>query len=207
MVGTLFEGTVAQWNDLQLRYADEAADLWKGSVMIVTTGGNSVVTERGENFQEAVARCLRSQRCHKDEENQAANFDVVQDELEAFYTQLATEAGEGTVRVMGYPKIFNSNRLRCFIPGMSVREANFFDSLIDDMNERIMMAVDTVKTSFPGFDIQFVDVASYYSNGACSPFKFRQVRDINVAFRLSSFHPTQRGYDKSYDAFLDTVIV
>lgn len=197
--------TVAQWDDLQLRYSNEATDLWEGSVIIISTGGNSVRTGRGENFEGSLVRCLTTGRCHKEEDNQVVNYDDVQAELEAFYSQLAAEAGGATVRVMGYPKIFNSNRLKCFIPGISVREADFFDSFALKLNERIIVAVDAAKATFPDFDIRYVDVASYYTNGACFPFKFRQVRDINVRSPVSSFHPTQYGYDRAYGALLDTI--
>ena len=205
--GDTVAATVAQWDDLQLRYADEAADLWDGSVLIISSGGNSVLTKRGENFEDGLARVLTTRRFYKDEQNEIANYDEVQAALEAFYSQLAVEAEGATVRVTGYPKIFNSNRLKCFIPGIRAKEADFFDSNVMGLNERIIAAVETVKTSFPGFDIQYVDVASYYTNGACSPFKIRQVRDINVRAPVSSFHPTQRGYDKAYGAFLETMLV
>ena len=206
--GDTADATLAQWNDLQLRYLDEAADLWKGSVIIVATGANSLKSRRGEEFETGLVRCLALPGCHEDEDNQIGNFDEVLSDLLVLYSQLAVDAGEATIRIIGYPKIFSSNRFRCSIPGISVHEANFFDSLVVSLNERIAAAVETVKATFPDVDIRFVDVTKYYTNGACSPFnKFRQVRNINTLFPGSSFHPTQRGYDKSYAAFLDTVIV
>jgi hypothetical protein len=47
-----------------------------------------------------------------------------------FYSQPAAEAAEVTVRVMGYPKIFNSNRFKSFMPGITAREAKTFDDPI-----------------------------------------------------------------------------
>ena len=205
--GDAIDDTLAQWNDLQLRYVDEAAELWKGSVIIVATGANSLRSRRGEEFETGLVRCLVLPGCHEDKDNQIGNFDDVLSDLFALYSQVAADAGEATIRMMGYPKIFSSNRFRCSIPGISVHEANFFDSLVVGLNERIAAAVETVKATFPDVDIRFVDAAKYYTNGACSPFKFRQVRNINTLFLSSSFHPTQRGYDRSYAALLDTMIV
>jgi lysophospholipase L1-like esterase len=204
--GDLINETVAQWDDLQLRYADEATDLWEGSVIIVTTGGNSLKSIRGDDFVAGLVRCLAVPRCYEDAENQVANYDAVQTELELFYSQLAIQANGATVRVIGYPKVFNSNRFRCSIPGITVREADFFDNIVIGMNDRIIAAIDAVKSIFSDFDVRFVDVTKYYTNGACSPFKSRQVRNLNVRFPRSSFHPTQNGYDKSYKALLDTMI-
>ncbi|GAX21536.1 hypothetical protein FisN_6Hh426 [Fistulifera solaris] len=203
--GDLVIDTVAQWDDLQLRYSNEATDLWEGSVILVTTGGNSLESIRGDDFVEGLIRCLTVPRCYEPPENQVANYDAVQAELEQFYSQLAVQAYRATVRVIGYPKVFNSNRLRCSIPGITVREADFFDNIVIGMNDRIVTAIDAVKSSFPDFDIRFVDVTNYYTNGACSPFKSRQVRNLNARFPRSSFHPTQNGYDKSYGALLDTM--
>ncbi|GAX21535.1 hypothetical protein FisN_6Hh425 [Fistulifera solaris] len=205
--GDTIDATVAQWNDLQLRYPDEVADLWEGSVIIISTGGNSALTRRGENFEESLARVLRTRRFHEDELNQVGNLGDVQTELETFYSQLAVEAAEATVRVMGYPFIFNSNPLKCFIPGIRVAEANFFDETVVELNEVIVAAIETVKTAFPSFDIRYVDVAPSYGSGACSPFKFRHIRDINVRAPVTSFHPTQGGYDRAYGAFLRTMLI
>jgi hypothetical protein len=205
--GDTIDATVAQWNDLQLRYPDEVANRWEGSVIIVSTGGNSALTRRGENFEESLARVLTTRRFHEDELNQVANFAAVQNELEEFYLQLAVDAGEATVRVMGYPRIFNSNQIKCFIPGIRVKEADFFDSTVVALNEVIVSAIEIVKTAFSNFDIRYVDVAPSYDSGACSPFKFRHVRDINVRAPVTSFHPTQRGYDRSYGAFLRTMLI
>ncbi|GAX14641.1 hypothetical protein FisN_6Lh425 [Fistulifera solaris] len=204
--GDTIDTTVAQWNDLQLRYTDEVANQWEGSVIIVSTGGNSALTRRGENFEESLARVLRTRRFHEDELNQVANLDAVQNELVDFYSQLAVDAGEATVRVMGYPLVFNSNRIKCFIPGIRVKEADFFDSTVVELNEVIVSAIEEVKTTFSNFDIRYVDVAPSYGSGACSPFKFRHIRDINVRAPVTSFHPTQRGYDRSYGAFLRTIL-
>lgn len=197
--------TVAQWDDLQLSYPEEATGLWEGSLLIISAGINSARSIRNGTFEQRLIQCLTS-HCRHDENNRIENYDEVQEELEAFYTKLATEAAEATVRVMGYPKVFNSNRLRCFVAGVSVRDANFFDSNVLGVNDKIIEAIENVKKNFPDFDIQYVDLTKYYTNGACSPFRTRQIRNINPHLRETSFHPTQWGYDKSYAALLDSLL-
>jgi len=55
-------------------------------------------------------------------------------------------------------------------------------------------------------DIEFVDVSSFFSRGACRVFR-REVNTIVLdGFSLSdsSFHPSQRGYNKYYEALADS---
>jgi len=57
-------------------------------------------------------------------------------------------------------------------------------------------------TPGPGVDIEFVDVKRFFSRGACRVTK-RDVHAIvlsGLSLSDSSFHPSQRGYNKYYDA-------
>lgn len=204
--GHTIDQTVAQWDDVKMLYAEEADQNWENSLLIISTGGNSLRSIAGDGFGEFVSICLTQKRCDRQSDNEIQNFPEVQEELEAFYQNLAAEASNATIRVMGYPKVFNSSPFRCFVPGINVAEANNFDENGAFLNEVVRAVVEQVKSDHPDLDIEFIDLREYYTNGACHLFhSTRQIRSLSLRSIVPSFHPTQLGYDLSYAALLESI--
>merc|ERR1719162_617097 len=88
------------------------------------------------------------------------------------------------------------------VPGLNGGAANWADAQIDELNRRLGLAVDEVRGSAPGVDIEFVDVQRFFKKGACSTSN----REINAivlsgsSISDASFHPSQRGYNLYYSA-------
>jgi lysophospholipase L1-like esterase len=81
---------------------------------------------------------------------------------------------------------------------------------VDSANKRIAAAVDDAKASYPTVNMQYVSVYDYLPVGACSTGSEEQyvqgVRYMQIlGLSVSSFHPTQLGYDAYYTALVDSL--
>lgn len=101
--------------------------------------------------------------------------------------------------------------------GINKDEADWLDTLSDDLNGVIIDAVNMVKTNNPALDIEFVPVTNYIAAGACRSSSSREINDkvcknsssdfcfSESTISFSSFHPSRRGYDEYEAAFLNSL--
>lgn len=200
-----------------------------GTLVTLTIGGNDVRTERGENWPDALVRCITSSGCHRSDANQIANLDVIQDELTELYTAIGREFPEVVVRALGYPRMMQSDRFCEGVLGISQAEADWIDDQIDDLNARIERATRLARLA-TGADIRYTSVVGAFDNhGACRFWqRDRYVNDAVLGQTLSrrqdddgavvdrwndspinvsgsSFHPNAKGYDAYLTALRDSL--
>jgi len=193
-----------QFEQLQADYAADAASGWEGSLILFTIGGNDLETGTGDNWPQLLKACIMSfyGKCHEKPENQLVNFDALQAQLTQLYTKIAQGARKASIRVMGYPRLLQRGWHCIPVPGLDGSAANWADSQVDALNVRIGQAVAEVRSKVPGVDIKFVGVSNFLTKGACSTGGNHVHGIVTVGAGLSpmSLHPSQRGYDKYYEA-------
>ena len=205
----------------------EAADIpddGGGTLVNVIIGGNDLRSVRGENWPEVLVRCITSSHCHQSDSNQLSNLDSVHSDLLEIYRALGEEFPEVSVRVLGYPRLMQSDRWCEGVTGVSRAEADWIDDQVDRFNARIGSAVGMARVQ-TGADIRFVSVADEFDNhGACRFWqRDRYVNDLVIGETLrrsmtaggdvqnhwndgvlnissSSFHPSKKGYDAYFSA-------
>jgi len=195
-----------------------------GTLVTMTIGGNDLRTGRDENWPDALVRCITSARCHRSDANQLANLDDIRRDLLDTYLAVGDEYPDITVRVLGYPRLMQSDRWCEGVAGISRSEADWIDVQVDLLNREIETAV-TVARVRTGADIRFVSVLDQFENrGACrfwqrdrfvndavfgDSFRRSQLSDGTVRehwtdsplnFSTASFHPSSKGYDAYFDA-------
>jgi lysophospholipase L1-like esterase len=210
-------GAVIREMPAQVRAADIPGD-GGGTVVSVTIGGNDVRTERGESWPDALLRCITSIGCDRSS-NELANLDDLRRELTDVYADIGERYPEISVRVLGYPRLMQSDRFCEGVAGMSRSEADFVDEQVDRLNAKISSAV-ALASARTGADLRFVSVVDEFDNhGACrfwqrdryvndavfgdslrrSRLADGTVRDhvddspLNIS--SASFHPSSEGYD------------
>lgn len=216
-------GAVIDEVPTQLAAARVAGD-GSGTVVTLTIGGNDIRTERGENWPDALVRCITSAGCHTSRKNQVRNFGDIEASLTALYTDIGDEYPSITVRVLGYPRMMQSDRFCEGVTGISQAEANWIDDQIDELNARIDAATTAARRS-TGADIGYVSVVDEFDNhGACrfwsrdryvndavfgqtlsrSMTQSGEVRDHYddglLTFSGASFHPNRKGYGAYFEA-------
>jgi hypothetical protein len=211
-------GAVIREIPAQVRAAGIPGD-GDGTAVTMTIGGNDLRTERGENWPDALVRCITSARCHESSKNQMANFDGIREDLFDTYSAIGEEFPDITVRVLGYPALMQGNGRCDGVTGISGDEADWIDQQVDQLNRAIEVATARAR-GVTGADIRFVDVADAFDNhGACrfwqrdryvndavfgDTFRRSQLADgtvqehwtdgpLNVS--TASFHPSSKGYD------------
>ncbi len=195
-----------------------------GTVVTLTIGGNDIRTARDENWPDALVRCITSAHCHSSSKNQVANFDDIERRLTDTYTEIGEEYPAITVRVLGYPRMMQSDRFCEGVTGISRAEANWIDAQIDELNARIEAAATSARRA-TGADVAYVSVIDEFDNhGACRFWaRDRYVNDAIFGQTLSrsmtasgtvrdhydnglltfsgaSFHPNTKGYDAYFRA-------
>ena len=216
-------GAVIREIPAQVRAADIPGD-GEGTLVTMTIGGNDLRTGRDENWPDALVRCITSASCHRSDANQLANLDGIRRDLLATYLSIGDESPAITVRVLGYPRLMQSDRWCEGVTGISRSEADWIDEQVDLLNREIETAV-TVARIRTGADIRFVSVLEEFDNhGACrfwqrdrfvndavfgDSFRRSQLADGTVRehwtdsplnFSTASFHPSSKGYDAYLDA-------
>lgn len=200
-----------------------------GTIVTMTIGGNDLRTERGENWPDTLLRCITSRGCDGSGKNQVASFPSMRAGLTEIYTAIGEEYPDIHVRVLGYPRLMQSDRWCEGVTGMSRAEADWVDDQVDLLNDVISTAVETASAE-TGADIRFVSVLDEFDNhGACrfwqrdrfvndavfgetlsrSQLESGEVRDHwddgPLTISSSSFHPSSKGYD-AYFAALDASV-
>jgi lysophospholipase L1-like esterase len=221
-------GAVVDEIPAQLRAADIDRN-GAGSVITITMGGNDVRTARGENWPDALTRCIMSPRCHRSSDNQLANLDEVGASLVEQYVAIGEQYPDVTVRVLGYPRLMQGNGRCDGVTGVSGDEADWIDEQVDALNDEIDAAA-TSAGARTGADIRFVPVVDEFDNhGACRFWqRDRYVNDAVFGDSLrrsqladgtvrehwddsplhvstASFHPSSKGYDAYFAVLSDSV--
>lgn len=210
----------------------EAADIpgsGAGTIIAITIGGNDLRTERGENWPATLLRCITSMGCDGSDGNQVASFPTMRAGLTEIYTAIGSQYPDIHVRVLGYPRLMQSDRWCEGVTGMSRAEADWVDDQVDLLNAVISSAVGTARSE-TGADIRFVSVLEEFENhGACrfwqrdryvndavfgetlsrSQLAGGEVRDHwddgPLTISSSSFHPSSKGYDAYFGALSASV--
>jgi len=221
-------GAVIREIPAQVRAADIPDD-GDGTLITLTIGGNDLRTERGENWPDALVRCITSASCHGSDRNQLANLDDIRRDLTEVYTDIGREYPDITVRVLGYPRLMQSDRWCEGVTGISRSEADWIDDQVDLLNAKIRSSLAFARLR-TGADLQFVPVVDEFDNrGACRFWqRDRYINDavfgdtlrrsrlsdgtvrehwtdgpINVS--TASFHPSSKGYDAYFRALRASV--
>jgi hypothetical protein len=211
-------GAVIREIPAQVRAADIPAD-GDGTLVTMTIGGNDLRTVRGENWPDALTRCITSAGCHESSKNQMANLDEIREELFDTYRSIGEQYPAITVRVLGYPRLMQGNGRCDGVVGISGDEADWIDDQVDELNHQIEVAAARAR-GMTGAEIRYVDVSEQFDNhGACrfwqrdrfvndavfgDSFRRSQLADgtvrehwtdgpLNVS--TASFHPSSKGYD------------
>lgn len=220
-------GAVIREIPAQLRAADIPGD-GGGTLVTLTIGGNDLRSGRGENWPDALVRCITSAGCDRPS-NEMANLAEIRRELTETYTDIGQQYPGITVRVLAYPRIMQSDRWCEGVAGISRAEADFIDEQVDALNDQIRSAT-AFAASWTGADIEFVPVADEFDNqGACR--FWQRDRYVNTAvfgdslrrsrladgtirnhwnrspinFSTASFHPSAKGYDAYFRALSASV--
>jgi lysophospholipase L1-like esterase len=200
-----------------------------GTVVTMTIGGNDLRTVRGENWPATLVRCITSAGCDSSEKNQIANLEQMRADLTAVYTSIGAQYPDVSVRVLGYPRLMQSDRWCEGVTGFGRGEADWVDDQVDRLNAVISSAVGSA-SRVTGADISYVSVVEQFDNhGACRFWqRDRYVNDAVFGETLSrsmtasgevrehwddgpltisgaSFHPSTKGYDAYLDALSASV--
>mmetsp|Transcript_7027 Transcript_7027/g.14628 ORF Transcript_7027/g.14628 Transcript_7027/m.14628 type:complete len:773 (-) Transcript_7027:45-2363(-) len=198
---------------LNALYPDDRQHNWEGSTILLTGGGNDVMTKNGMTWAELLEECIVElsifNGCHDESGNQIANFGAIQTSLSSFLENLSTDASGAKIRVLGYPKMMQRDPSCWSVTGVSKNEADWIDQMCIKLNNAIMGAVAFAKNVHPNVDISFVNVYNYLTVGACGNGpNNRHVHDKRLSNHFpwptsdASFHPSQLGYTKYYNALV-----
>ena len=198
--GARISDATNQFDYLNALYPDDKLSNWAGSTIVLVAGANDALTPDGRRWKSVVQNCVLEFDLFKDcddfEVNLPDNESFIQTELMTMYKKMASEAGQATIRVLGYPPFMQRGRLGClFLAGVSAGEADFLDAEIAKLNNLAATAVNDAKVSYPTVDIQFVNVESYFTVGACGLFVIvrcaaRHSRRIGNSPLLASILPS-----------------
>jgi len=207
--GDELPGIIEQFAGLQAQNPAEAARGWEGSTIMFTIGGNDVRSNGGDSWPGILTNCIISfySDCHKKTENQVANFAELQSDLAQFYNTVAQGASKATIRVWGYPRLLQRTWHCIPVPGVNSGATRWMDNMVDELNANIKAAVDSARSRNPGVDLQFVDVTSFATKGACSTSGNHIHAIVLSGGGLSpmTFHPSQKGYNAYYDALANSL--
>jgi lysophospholipase L1-like esterase len=200
---------------------DDAAIPGNGTATLVTMtiGGNDIRTARGENWPATLVRCITSIHCNTSKQNQIANLDQLRADLTDVYTLIGRRYPNIMVRVLGYPRLMQSDRWCEGVTGFSADEADWVDAQVDRLDAQIAAAVRSGAAA-TGADLEYVSVVDEFANhGACRFWqRDRYVNDAvfgdtlersmaadgsvrdhwndrPVTISGASFHPSSKGYD------------
>ncbi|MDG1266016.1 MAG: hypothetical protein P8O03_06795 [Ilumatobacter sp.] len=200
-----------------------------GTLITMTIGGNDLRTERGENWPDALLRCITSTSCDESPQNRIANLDEIGSKLIEAYVAIGEEYPDVALRTLGYPRLMQSDRWCEGVTGVSRNEAGFIDDQVDLLNRKTKTAASVARMR-TGADIRYVSVIDEFENhGACrfwqrdryindavfgdsmrrTKLKDGTIRDhvtgglINVS--TASFHPSSKGYDAYLEALRGSV--
>ncbi len=209
--------------------AADIPDRGAGTIVTMTIGGNDLRTVRGENWPQTLVRCITSNGCDGSDKNQIANLEQMRADLTVAYTSIGERYPDISVRVLGYPRLMQSDRWCEGVTGFSRGEADWVDDQVDRLNAVIAAAVRSAAEA-TGADIAFVSVVEQFDNhGACRFWqRDRYVNDAVFGETLSrsmtasgevrdhwddgpltisgsSFHPSTKGYDAYFEALSASV--
>jgi len=179
-----------------------------GTLVVLTAGGNDVLTQRGEMWPDLILRCkLLEFNCERSSENQPANMSDVRDQMAALIEEIATTAPGAQIRVIGYPELMQRSPFCFGVTGVDSSEADFLDRAARRLNDNLEAGVNKAAANRGG-DIEFVSVEeAFEDHGACRLRRSGQ-RFINdtvivpwpTVVAANSFHPTAEGYDAYSEA-------
>lgn len=200
-----------------------------GTLVTMTIGGNDLRTVRGENWPDTLVRCITSAGCDASSKNQIANLTRMRADLIEVYTTIGERYPGIAVRVLGYPRLMQSDRWCEGVTGFGRGEANWVDRQVDRLNAVIAGSVRSASLR-TRTDLVFVPVVEQFDNhGACRFWqRDRYVNDAVFGETLkrsmtargevrdhwddgpltisgASFHPSSKGYDAYFEALAASV--
>jgi GDSL-like Lipase/Acylhydrolase family len=218
--GALATHVQNQFDLLNAQWPSDSAGKWNGSVILLSAGGNDMLTWGGQDWPEMLASCITTSTCHELANNQISNMQVVGSRLSSLYTNIAQRASGAKIRIMGYPKVMQPYRnlfgtVCPAVTGISVAEATWMDGIATRLNDQVAAEVAAVKAANPSVDIKFVPLTGALTGGACEYWSSnRSINDRVVApitgsglLRTSdsSFHPTAMGWSRMYSPLVNSL--
>jgi lysophospholipase L1-like esterase len=210
--------------------AADIPDNGAGTILTMTIGGNDLRTVRGENWPDTLVRCITSRGCDGSSKNQIGNLGQLRAELTGVYMAIGARYPDISVRVLGYPRLMQSDRWCEGVTGFSRGESNWVDDQVDRLNAVIAAAVRSAAYR-TGADLAFVSVVEQFDNhGACrfwqrdryvndAVFGETLERSMTASGRVrehwddgpltisgASFHPSSKGYDAYFEALSASVL-
>ncbi len=195
-----------------------------GTLVTMTIGGNDLRTVRGENWPDTLVRCITSAGCDASAKNQVANLARMRADLTEVYTTIGERFPGIAMRVLGYPRLMQSDRWCEGVTGFGRGEANWVDHQVDRLNAVIAVSIRSASLR-TGADLAYVSVVEQFDNhGACRFWqRDRYVNDAVFGETLkrsrtangdvrdhwddgpltisgASFHPSSKGYDAYLEA-------
>ena len=144
---SIFEACIAahingiqwQWERARDTYKEVSSngddDGFLNATIVVVAGINDVRSISSEAWIDVVKECSSSRNCHQDPANQIGNLESVKNDLVSLYDNIATDAPNAKIRVLGYPRPFQPWWMFClWAPGISAGEARWMDDNADELN-------------------------------------------------------------------------
>ena len=194
-----------------------------GTIVTMTIGGNDLRTLRGENWPETLVRCITSAGCHRSDEESDRQPGTAPRRPDGVYTDIGTKYPDISVRVLGYPRLMQSDRWCEGVTGFSRGEADWVDDQVDRLNSASWRGPLGIVRDRRRH--RFVSVIEQFDNhGACRFWqRDRYINDAVFGDTLNrsmtaagevrdhwddglltisgaSFHPSSKGYDAYLDA-------
>lgn len=196
------------------------------TLITLTISGNDLRSKAGLDWPQTVAKCItngkKKKACDKNPDHRIVNYATVEHRLANALRILRNKAKDAEIRVLGYPRLMQPDKKCRGVTGINVREAQWADARVDELNRAISRAVGKLGDA----QVRFVAVESEFAgHGACAAkASSRYVNDAvrgRVAYvdkkrgkyklkykylpgslmaNYSSFHPSAKGYEAYYQA-------
>lgn len=220
--GGLIGNVLNQFDSIESELPNKGAH----TLITLTISGNDLRSKAGRNWPQTVAKCItntkKKKACDQNPDHRIVNYATVESRLANVLRMLRDRAPDAEIRILGYPRLMQPNKKCLGVTGINVKEAEWTDARVDELNQTISRAVAKLGDA----QVRFVPVESEFAgHGACSArASSRYVNDAvrgqiayvvkrrgkyelkyktlvgKLAANYSSFHPSAQGYEAYYQA-------
>ncbi len=191
--GSGIGATRRQWSRAERQIAGDGT----GTLIVLSTGGNSVRSSDGSDWPTIVKRCSTWRNCQDDTKNKITNFVGIRTGMTSMLRMITTDKPGAIVRVMGYPELMQRTPDCWGAFGIERREADFADRNVRTLNQMIRWSTYSFEPN-----VQFVDVTDAFAgHGACETGGRQYVNGVVGPLwdpAANSYHPTAGGYEAYY---------
>lgn len=212
--GTLVETEALGMNfaeQIQLVVAEGHAVNGGANTLIVYSIAGNDLEVGGEDWVSIVAGCYLP-GAHCDPRPTGSDWTHLEAMATQAHNQVRSAFPNATVRVIGYPLLFNRGNASCNVGSIDVdgvdfgleitnTESDLIDGVNQELNTRLASVVAGIAAT--GYDIDFVAPGAADRPGAChwqSGTHHVEPHILNgSALSQNSFHPSERGYQGMYE--------